>query len=99
MGVQVLNDRGPRGVQRWRTRWSAAAGDAVGLLDEQDGEAGGVPGVGDCDKVVGIGAAAGAVTEYQRPARLRDWVQVHGGGPLGGVDADRAGGVDGGNLG
>ena len=87
-GAQVLDDRGPGGVEPRRRGRRAASRDAVGLLDERHGHPGGLRGRRHGDQVPGGHAAAGAVAQHEPRRRPRDGVHVGPRGPGRRVDLD-----------
>ena len=75
----LVDDRDPRGVQL--RAGGAAPGDAVGLLDQGDGDFFREGGLGRRDEVERLHAAGGPVTENEGRARLFRVVQVCARGP------------------
>ena len=65
--AEMADDRQPRRVELVRGRRRASARDAIGLLDERDGEAGRRARVGGRDEVACLDAAARAVAEGEQP--------------------------------
>jgi hypothetical protein len=74
--AQLFDDRDPGGVEL-RCAWGrAAAGDAVGLLDQRDGDPLRACRRGRCDEVRRLHAAGGPVPEDESRAWLLDGVQM-----------------------
>ena len=86
---QGRDHRQPGGVELLRRRRGLAARDAVGLLDQRDGEAGLARDAG-CGLDVGrFDPAAGPVSEHQRSLRLLRGVEVGPGGAVRCLDLER----------
>ena len=74
---ELLDHARPGRVELVRRRGRAPARDAVGLLDERDGQAGLERRVRRALQVRRLDAAAGPVPEHERGARRVDLAQVH----------------------
>ena len=89
IGAQVLDDGRPRRVELARRGLRAAAGNAVGLLDERDAHLRLERRLRRRHEVARRHAAARAVAEHERPAGVLRRVQVRERGPVRRVDLDR----------
>ena len=87
--AQVLDDRDPGRVELARRSRRAPAGDAIGLLDQRDADAGRARRLRGRHEVARRHAAAGAVAEHERAGRLVGGVQVGPRGTVRRVDVER----------
>ena len=84
-------DREPRRVELMRGRRRAPAGNTVGLLDEHDRQAGVVRSACRGHEVTRRDAAARAVTEYKRGARIVDRLHLRARRPVRCLDLHHVG--------
>jgi hypothetical protein len=86
--AELPDDRDPRRVELACGCRGSSPGDAVGLLDERDGDRERAGGLGGGLEVGRVEAAAGPVTEHQRGDGQGDREQVRPGRPVRCVELD-----------
>jgi hypothetical protein len=86
----MLDDGDPRRVELMSGRRRSATGDAVGLLDERNGDVCGKRDVLRRDEVARSHPSPGPVTEHERGARVVGRVHVRARQTVGGLDLDDA---------
>jgi len=84
--TQLVHHGDPGRIELGRRSRSATPRDAVGLLDERDGDPFGQRGLGRRDEVGRAHSSPGAVPEDEQRARILRLVQVHAGGAVWSLD-------------